>query len=143
MRSVEKLPASIRRYRNLGGVLDFALFEEAVGSEDEILSAVPQALRGHRVYDREKRRRLGGRRIDERAFFGEWYDPESSAILRLGHHFGGGRIFKDPKLLDIDGIKLLNSSMPLPEPGEGGIFLFTIHVPAIQRLTVIAGSTTD
>jgi hypothetical protein len=24
-----------------------------------------------------------------------------------------------------------------------GIFLFSIHVPAIERLTIVAGSTTD
>jgi hypothetical protein len=206
MRPVEKPPASIRRYRQIGGVLDFAFFEEAGGAGDEILAAVPHALRGHRVYRAEKLRELGGRRIRERAFFGEWYDPESAAVLRLGHHVGGGRIFENPKLRDLDGVKILNSSMPVPEPGEGGgfayafshppygldarpaevqdlfdslvhfilpdrmehtildwtsprlrevsdyfeagmewwgVFLFSIHVPAIRRLTIIAGSTTD
>lgn len=80
----------------MGGVLDFAVFEDADGTEEEILSAVPQALyassaprilRG--TYDREKLRSLGGRRITERTFFGDpttnkerWYDYEGGLLLR-------------------------------------------------------------
>jgi hypothetical protein len=206
MRPVEKLPAPIRRYQEIGGALDFALFEECGGTEEEILSAVPRALGGRYAFDKETLRELGGRPIDERAFFGDHYDPESGALLRLGHHVGGGRVLRDPRLRDLDGVRLLSSSMPLPEPGEGGgfayafsspphgldagpgevqdlfdaivriilpdgtertlldwtsprlpeasdyfeagmewwgVFLFTLHLPALRRLAVIAGSTTD
>ena len=206
MKHIEKPPASIRRYHKIGGVLDFAAFEDSAGTEDEILSAVPHALRGHRAFDPEKLRRLGGRRISERTFFGDWYDHDSGDLLRLGSHVGAGRIFENPRLRDIDGIDFVNSGSPLPEPGAGGdfayafsqtphglrarprevqalfdavvgfilperlersivdwtspllpevsdyfddgmewwgVFLFSIHVPALGRLTIVAGSTTD
>jgi hypothetical protein len=68
----------------MGGVLDFAVFKDADGTEEEILSAVPQALYNTSTYDREKLRSLGNQRITERTFFGDWYDYASGLLLKGG-----------------------------------------------------------
>jgi hypothetical protein len=207
MRPVDKLPPSFQRYQDFGGVLDFAVFEDAQGTEDEVLEAVPSALSGHRSYDPSRLRALGGRRIDERQFFGKWYDCDSGDLIKRGSHkTADRRALEDPKLRETHGVKLIFSGWDAPDPGESagfayafslppyplwlrpaelqelfdeivrfilpggceatildwtnpylpevsdyfedgmewwGVFLFSIHIPAIQRLTIIAGSTTD
>src|SRR5215475_1219149 len=88
MERVLPLPPAFGRFRAMGGVLDFAVFRDADSTQEEILSAVPQALYGC-TYDREKLRSLGGRRITERTFFGDWYDYERGLLLITEHDVSG------------------------------------------------------
>lgn len=207
MKRVDKLPPAFKRYRKMFGVLDFAVFDEASGTEEEMLSAVPQAMQHARSFDAERLRKLGCRRIRERVFFGDWYDLESGKLLKLGiYTTADGSVLQDPKLQKLDRVKILSGAASCPEPGAGGqfayafshppyslkgrpsevqavfeeirdfilppqqaseicdwsspalpevsdyfaagmewwgVFLFSIHVPALQRLTIIAGSTSD
>ncbi|MGO1078829.1 hypothetical protein [Inquilinus sp. CA228] len=191
----------------MGGVLDFAVFEESLGTEEELFEAVAAALGRRASFDADRLRSLGGRPIDERMFFGDWHDHESGALLRLGQYVTAeGKHLQDPKLLALDRVHIVSGAAMHPEPGAGGqfayafsrppyplrakprqvqavfdvirgfilppghdseildwssphlpevsdyfeagmdwwgVFLFSIRTPTLQRLTVIAGSTTD
>lgn len=205
MNRIEKLPPAFERFDEMLGVLDFAIFEDAGGTEEEILSAVPQALRHFHRFDAGKLRALGSRRICEKAFFGDWYDPDSGSLLRLGSYkTADGSQLTDPVLSSLDGVRIMSGASSCPEPGgqfayafshppyplyarpsevqavfeeirdfilpplhgseildwsdarlpevsdyfeDGaewwGVFLFSVHIPSMRRLTIIAGSTTD
>jgi hypothetical protein len=121
MERVLPLPPGFRRFRAMGGVLDFAVFKDADGTEEEILSAVPQALDASTyTYDREKLRSLGSQRITERTFFGDWYDYESGLLLKGGcWTTRDGRKLKSPPLVTLVGVDLLSGGAPIPEgPGQ-------------------------
>ncbi len=205
MNRIEKLPPAFERFDDMLGVLDFAVFENAGGTAEEVLSAIPQALRHFHRYDAGKLRALGSRRITEKAFFGDWYDPDSGNLLRLGRYkTADGSQLTDPVLSSLDGVKIISGASACPEtggqfayafssppypldarPGEvqavfeeirdfilpphraseildwsdmrlpevsdyfddgaewWGVFLFSVHIPSMRRLTIIAGSTTD
>ncbi len=51
-----------------------------------MLSAVPQALRHFHRFDAEKLRRSGKPAHHRKTFFGDWYDPDSGNLLRLGRY---------------------------------------------------------
>jgi len=207
MNRAETLPPAFSRFEEMWGVLDFAVFEDATGSEEEMLAAVPQALGASFTVDVERLRSLARRPIPENVFFGDWYDPASGKLLSLGNYItDNGDELQDPKLIDLSGLRIKSSSAALPEPGAGGqfayafssppyslrampediqatfdeirafilprktqaeifdwtdprlvdvseyfsagmewwgIFLFSIYVPSLRRLTIVAGSTTD
>jgi hypothetical protein len=189
------------------GVLDFAVFEECTGSEEEILSAIGEGLPAKRSFDADALRALGSRRIRERVFFGDWYDHETGNLIKVGgFRTASGEELENPVLKKLDRVTITSSASPAPDTRRGGqfayafsnapyglhgrpsdvqadfeeirdyilppahaceirdwssaelggvsdyfeaglewwgVFLFSIHVPALQRLTVIAGSTTD
>ncbi|HKD24607.1 MAG TPA: hypothetical protein VKC66_01640 [Xanthobacteraceae bacterium] len=220
MERVLPLPPAFGRFHDeMDGVLEFAVFKDADGTEEEILSAVPQALYaswGRRAprttYDRERLRSLGSRRITERTFFGEptvdnnrWYDYERGLLLKGGTlTTADGLKLTNPPLVTLAGVKIVGSGSSIPRgPGhfayafseppyrlnakpdevqavfekirdfilpptqhceildwsnEGlpevsdyfnagmewwGVFLFSLYVPSLRRLTIIAGSDTD
>lgn len=207
MKRIEKLPPAFKRYDKMLGVLDFAVFDDATGTEEEILSAIPQTLRHSNSFDGEALRLLGCRRIRERAFFGDWYDLDSGHLLKVGGwRTADGRELENPKLNKLDGVKIMSGAAPCPDAGAGGqfayafscppyglkgrpsevqanfveirdfllppgqrseicdwssprlpevsdyfaagmewwgVFLFSIYIPQIERLTIVAGSTTD
>ncbi len=179
------LPAAFKGYRKIGGVLRFAVFEEAEGDEDSALEAIAAVVPG---IDIDVLRSLGHKRISEATFFGDWYDPADGALRepsQAGIKSGVGSIpdagaggqfayafsqtpyglSAKPSVVQdrFDKIRevilppdmehdILDWSHPrLPEASPyfaagaeyWGVFLFTIHVPALRRLTAIAGSTTD
>ena len=204
MQRVEKLPPAFKRFHKMSGVLDFAVFEGASGTKEEILSAISQAIPNANV---DRLSSLGSRRIKERAFFGDWYDRDSGMLLRLGSYdTADGQTLTNPKLKKLQGVKIVSGAVNIPDPGGGGqfayafshppyglrgsprevqsifaeirdfilppgevseildwsspqlpevsayfangmewwgVFLFSIHIPASGRLTIIAGSTTD
>ena len=207
MKLVDNLPPAFKRYKKMLGVLDFAVFDEADGTEEEILSAIPQALRHAHSFDADRLRLLGCKRIRERAFFGDWYDPDSGNLLKVGEYrTADGSELQNPTLKKLERVNIVSGFSPAPEAGAGeqfayafshppyglkgqpsevqaafaevrdfvlppphrgeicdwsnprlpevsdyfaagmewwGVFLFSIHIPAIKRLTIIAGSTTD
>lgn len=207
MKRIEKLPPAFNRYDKMLGVLDFAVFDDATGTEEEILSVIPQTLRHSNSFDAEALRLLGCRRIRERAFFGDWYDLDSGHLLKVGGwRTADGRELENPKLKKLDGVKIMSGAAPCPDAGAGGqfayafscppyglkgrpsevqanfdeirdfllppgqrseicdwsspqlpevsdyfaagmewwgVFLFSIYIPQIERLTIVAGSTTD
>jgi hypothetical protein len=104
----------------MGGVLDFAVFKDADGTEEEILSAVPQALYNTSTYDREKLRSLGNQRITERTFFGDWYDYASGLLLKGGTwKTADGLELENPPLVAVAGVNIVSGGGGLAQgPGQ-------------------------
>ena len=203
MHRVDSQSASIARFREIGGVVRFVVFDDADGGPDAayaaILAVFPEA-------NAEELRRIGFRSIDDATFYGEAYDGESDSLLKIGEWGDGadGRLI-NPKVRDLSSLSLAGGYSP-PECGSGGnfahaflnppyglrakpqevqdlfdkirhfimpagleheildwtspelpkvsayfetgmefwgVFLFTIYVPALRRLTVAYASTTD
>ena len=82
-RKVLSLPPAFDRFKAMGGALDFAVFEDADGTTEEILSAVPHVLHKSNSYDHEKLRLLGSQRITEQIFFGDRYDYATGLLLLI------------------------------------------------------------
>ncbi len=207
MKRLEKLPPAFKRYQKMLGVLDFAAFEDASATTEDVLSAISQLFSGARRFDVERLRELGCRRIRERLFFGEWYDLQSGKLLKLGNYTtADGSELQNPTLKKLDGVKIMSGAAPCPDAGAGGqfayafsnppygmrgrpteiqsvfeevrdfilppmhraeicdwsspklpevsayfaagmewwgVFLFSIYIPAVQRLTIVAASTSD
>jgi hypothetical protein len=203
VRAIE-LPFAFQRFSELDGALEFVVFEDTQGDRASALAAICAAIPGT---DQNKLGTLGCRRIDDAAFYGDWYDAETKSLLLRGTYATqDGRTLTDPRLRDLDGVKIAHGGGPIPEAGAGGqfayafswtpyglqarptevqslfdaiqefllppglqheildwanprlpdasayfragmewwgVFLFTVYLPAIKRLTVIAGSTTD
>ena len=128
MQKIKKLPPAFKRFGRMGGVLNFAVFDDADGTDDEILSAVAQASK--REFDLEKLRSLGSRRIDERAFFGDWYDRETgSLLLRGSYKTADGMELQNPRLKKLDRVKIMSGAAPCPEAGAGGQFAYAFSQP--------------
>src|SRR5258707_402036 len=206
MKTVERLPREFGRFRQIGGALQFAVYEDAGEGEDEAeaLAAISSAIPD---LNTDTLKSLGCRRIDKRSFFGDWYDAETDSVLKIGEYTtSDGKKLVNPRLKDLEGIHIRSGGSPLPEAGAGGeisyaflwapfvlktgpeqgqglftpitkivlfpnlehdildcrsprlpevlkffaagmewwgVFLFTVHIPVIRRLTVIAGSTSD
>ena len=207
MQRIDKLPSPFKRYQKMLGALSFAVFEDAGGTEEEILSAMSAVFADDRKFDVERLRTLGCKRLRERPFFGEWYDPETGMLLKLSTYTtADGTELRNPKLKKLDRVKIMSGGAPVPEVGAGGefafafshppyglqgrpseiqsvfeeirdfilppahtseicdwtnpkltevsnyfeagmewwgVFLFSIHIPTQQKLTIIAGSTSD
>jgi hypothetical protein len=207
MRRIEKLPPPFKRYHKMLGVLDFAVFEDAGSTEEDVLSAMAQVFSVADHFYAERLRTLGCRRLPERPFFGGWYDPENGMLLKLGDYTtADGTELHNPTLKKLDRVKIITGAAPVPEAGAGGefayafsnppyglhgrpsevqsvfegirdfilppghtseicdwtspklpevsdyfeagidwwgVFLFSIYIPAQQKLTIIAGSTSD
>jgi hypothetical protein len=204
MRVVETLPLAFARFSQIGGALSFAVYENAEDNDAEALAGISSSVPDLHL---DTLKSLGFRRIDKLAFFGDWYDAGTGAVLKLGRFSTrDGEELVNPKLMDLDDVDIVSGGSPLPEVGAGGqfayafswtpyglnakpreiqelfseiaefilpsnlehkildwsssrlpeaskffadgmewwgVFLFTIHVPLIKRLTVIAGSTSD
>lgn len=130
MNRVEKLPPAFKRYSKMFGVLDFAVFDHATGTEDEILLAIPQALKHARSFDGDRLRSLGCKRIRERSLFGDWYDIDSRNLLKLGdYRMKDGLELKNPRLKELDGVKIVSSASPCPDAGTGGQLAYAFSNP--------------
>jgi hypothetical protein len=204
MRTVKTLPPAFDRFRAIGGALIFAVYEDAKGDDAAALAGISTAMPN---LDITKLKSLGYRSIDKRTFFGDWYDAESGALMRLGRlETRDGQELIDPKFNELVGVEIVAEGSVLPEAGAGGqfayafswtpyglrthlaevqqlfieitnfilppdvehqildwsnprlpevskffaagmewwgVFLFTVYLPQIKRMTVIAGSTTD
>lgn len=207
MQRVHRLPSPFRRFRKIGGVLDFGVFGDSDGTDADIAEAVGETLRHGRRFDGDRLIALGSRPVFKRALLGDWYDPESKTLLRRGEWTtSDGRELKDPPLPSLGNTKLVSGVGTLPEVGASGqlayafscppytldakpaevqelfdaiiafllprelhheirdwsspalvevsdyfeagaewwgVHLYTIHIPELRRLAVIAGSTSD
>ncbi|MFC4255017.1 hypothetical protein GRI97_06240 [Altererythrobacter xixiisoli] len=134
MERLTALPAAFDRYSAIGGVLDFAVFDDSDGSEAEVLEAIEQTLRPalpeDAPFDADALRQSGSRVIGGAEFLGEWFDPEAGQLLKRGTWtLAGGIELEDPLLIDLQGHSVENGSMGLPNVGEGGQFALAFTEP--------------
>lgn len=130
MKQIAELPPAFKRYEEMRGALDFAVFKDAGGTREEILSAIPAALQRSNSFDPGKLRALGFARIGEQIFFGDWYDLETGHLLKVGNWTtADGRDLENPKLKDLDQVNVISGAAPCPEAGAGGQFAYAFTSP--------------
>lgn len=116
------LPAAFRRYDEIGGVLLFRAFADVNGDESDCLADIANVLPD---VDTERLRALSARRIDEEEFLGEWYDPTTGDLLRLGNYTTkDGQVLTNPRLRNLDGVDIRSGGSEIPEAGSGGQFAY-------------------
>jgi hypothetical protein len=128
MHAVENLPA-FERFHKIGGILRFAVFDDAEGDEKSTLAAISTILPD---VNQAKLKSLGFRRIDLRVFYGDWYDFDDDALLQLGAFTTeDGRNLANPRLRDLDRIAIVSGASAIPEVGKGGTVCLCLFVDAV------------
>ena len=204
MQPVQPLPAVFDDYERMGGVIEFAVFEDADSDEKSAIAAITSLVTD---IDQTKLLLLGSHHIDDKSFYGDWYSFDDDALLKGGTWTTRDRReFINPKLSDLEGVSITTGSYGTRKAGGGGqfayafshppyklsaqpskiqelfreirdfvlppnlaheisdwssprlveasdyfsmgmewwgVFLWTIYIPELRRLTAIAGSTTD
>lgn len=128
------LPAAFSRYDRLGGALEFALFDDADGSPEQIVEAVGQALPACSSFSGERLLQLGCRQIDQQQFFGSYLDEDGRDLIRRGTwRTADGQQFTDATFRQLAGLQVTSGGHSPPDPGEGGNFAlgfaFPVHGP--------------
>ena len=126
MRQIET-PASFARFREIGGVLEFAVFDDANGDPEEVISAICEALPGAKP---DALRKIGSWEIDDARFYGRWYEEATGSLLKIGCKCDSGELIS-PRLRDLGDQLLLavSGGAPIPHPGSGGEFAYAFSDP--------------
>lgn len=77
-------PDLLRDYTALGGVLDFAWFDQVADGPDAQLACIAKALEPHAPVNAEALARLPKRRLTPNQFLGTWYDPAQGELVWVG-----------------------------------------------------------
>lgn len=122
MHRVAILPTSMARFHEIGGVVEFASFEDASGDPDEALNAICEVV-PH--IDKERLRAIGFRQVDDKQFYGDRYELETHSLLTDEFLSGAPtrRRFREI------GDARANSGGSIPEAGAGGQFAFAFVAP--------------
>jgi hypothetical protein len=124
------LPPAFRRFARVGGVLDFTVFGDADGGEDQALAAVATAFRKDESFNGPLLRTFGSRRLKERAFFGDWYDCDTGSLIKNGTwRTADGRELQNPRLVKLDRITITSGGGGIPDAGSGGQFAYAFSSP--------------
>jgi len=194
-------------YYEMGGVLQFVVYDGAQDAEIDALAAIHDGLVNTGSLNESAFEKLTGRKISEAQFWGDWYDPADGSLIKLGNvTTTDGRSFTNTKLLSLEKLQVVSGGSPGVDVGAGGqfayaylnppygltgspakiqktfddireailpeghaatildwtsssidkvsnyfkagkewwgVFLFSIYIPDLQKLTIIAGSATD
>ncbi|MGE3693133.1 MAG: hypothetical protein AB7F98_17290 [Novosphingobium sp.] len=130
MRQITELPSVFERYRGIGGVLEFAVFDGSVGSEDEHLEAIRAVIPAPFGLDAALLRDVGSRTIGLTEFLGKWCNPANGRLIRVGKWYGPEDLeFDDPELVSLEGIPGEGGVYFPPDPGSGGQFAYAFQCP--------------
>lgn len=123
MERLHKLPSAFARYHKIGGVLDFAVFDDAGDSEEEAVAAIRTALGDPADFKADVLRSLGHRPIYRAEFLGDHYDLAHRKLVKRGSWItADGKRLVDPSLDTLDKSKIEAGGCGIPMPGEGGEF---------------------
>lgn len=131
---MEKEPGSIRRYREIGGVLDFTFFEGVGDAVQSAHAAIEQALKraistGER-FDPTLLRSAPYRRVSKDALLGDWFDSRSGLLVRRGTFTTGtGQRLIDPTYEQLEGVGIRSGGGPIPDLWAGGQFAYAFSQP--------------
>lgn len=121
MRRLDKLPPAFKRYAKVGGAFDFAVFDEAGGSEAEAIEAIRRLLGDD--LDETALRAAGHRRIRLAEFLGAHCHPENRKLIKRGTwRTTDGQELVDPPFKKVERLVLSGGGYAIPLPGEGGQF---------------------
>ncbi len=125
----EVLPAAFDRYARVGE-LEFALFDDADGTREQIVEAVRQALPPPASFDGARLLQLGGRVIEREAFFGDSLSADGRDLVWRGTwRTADGQELKDPTFRQLAGRQVVSGGSGWPDPGAGGNFAFAFSRP--------------
>lgn len=96
--------------------MQFAVFDDADGDVEEAVNAICTVIDGA---DGDALRDLGFREIDDSRLHGDWYDAKKDSLLKLGNWRGTQGEFVNPRLRDLDSLKLSGAAW-IPKAGTGG-----------------------
>lgn len=123
------LPAAFHRYARLGE-LEFALFDDADGTPEQIVAAVHQALPPRASFDGARLLQLGSRELDRSQFFGPSLSPDGRDLIRQGTwRTADGREWTDPTFRQLAGMQVVSGGSGWPDPGTGGNFAHAFSRP--------------
>ena len=138
MRRVLDLPDAFSRYREIGGVLEFGVFEQAKGSDEEVITALASILETddpHSWFRGEELLSLGSRSMSREALLGDWYDASSRQLVKVGTwQSKDGAIYDDPILTELEGVAIKSGGSPVPKLASGGQLAFAFLEPPYTLL---------
>ncbi len=134
MERIEKEPGSVRRYREIGGVLDFTFFEGVDDTFQSAHAAIDQALTrfatGRERFDPTHLRLAPCKRVSKDAFLGDWFDNRSGLLIRRGvFTTDTGQKLIDPTYKQLEGVSIRSGSSPVPALWAGGQFAYAFSQP--------------
>ena len=125
----DTLPAAFDRYARMGE-LEFALFDDADGTPEQIVDAVRQALPPSASLDGARLLQLGSRVIDQRTFYGDCLSADGRDLIRRGiWHTADGQHLTDPTFRQLAGLQVVRGGGSRPAPGTGGNFALGFSQP--------------
>src|SRR5262245_48110627 len=110
MHRVDPLPASINRFHEVGGEVQFAVFDDADGDPDTVFRVLCETVP---ITDVDALRAIGFRRLDDVDFYGEWYEAETDSLLLVGAWDGERGQLINPRLRDLPDRRLVGGG-PIP-----------------------------
>lgn len=120
MHLLDPTPAAFFRCEEMFGALQFTVFDDADGDVEEAVGAICTVIDGA---DGEALRNLGFRELDDAQFYGDWFDSKTDSLLKLGNWRGAQGELVNPRLRDLDSLKLSGGAW-IPEAGAGGQFAY-------------------
>lgn len=127
MEKFETLPDAFTRYRQIGGVLEFSVFEHVKPDERSSIAAIAIALPG---IDIDKLTVNGNKCVSAQGLFGDWYDPNTNAlVLRGRHRTDDGKEWIDPRLSDLGDRRIVSGGSPIPEAGLAAQLAYAFSQP--------------
>lgn len=130
MRPIPDVPPAITRYRAIGGVLNFALFEGSDGSDDDLFAAIRAAIPAEFALDRAVLQSFGSRQLPLAEFLGDWCDAVTGHLIRRGKWYAqDGREFDNPELVSLEGVVGDGGVCFPPDAGSGGQFAYAFLCP--------------
>ena len=109
----ETLPPAFARFEEIGGELEFTIFDDADGDDEAVLRVIAQVLDDPNddPVNIDLLRDRGYRRVDLAGFLGDCCDAETGTLIARGSHTlrSGGQLI-NPTLVMIDGIDEISSS---------------------------------
>lgn len=130
MKRLYRLPSEFRRYTKVGGVLDFAVFDDADGTTDAEIAAIGAALGNPADFDHEALRTLDRRAINRAEFLGDRFDMTKGKLIKRGSwRPTEGKELTDPPLDILDTVKIGSGASGIPVPGAGGEFARAFSQP--------------
>ncbi|HRE44100.1 MAG TPA: hypothetical protein PKY87_09025 [Terricaulis sp.] len=114
-------PACFKRFRAIGGALDFAVFDDADGEIETAIAAMHELVP---LLDADALRAIGFRKLSRKGFFGDHFDLDRGLLLEQEFDAARGYYWRALR----DESSTLTGGL-LPERGSGGNFAyaFTRH----------------
>ncbi len=130
MFQINELPAAFARLSDIGSVVEFGVFQDVTFTQDDVARAVRATIPSSNNFSAQALEEIGRRSIPKREFLGDWLDPSSGELIKIGKwKIADGRELDNPAIRSLDGVDVIGGAFALPEPGAGGQFAFALTHP--------------